>query len=239
MDKQINFFDLVKLYLQRWWALVAGIVAGGIVAGVFTVLFVTPMYVSAGTLYTENSNDVVSQDVTNVNLNTLMVRKELVQTYAEVLTSNVFLKKVAAESGLGYTHEDLLRMISMSSKNGTEIMVISVQSPNPEHAYILANVIISLADEQIGSVVEGGSVKLLDEPEYPQTHSSPNIANNIKIGMLAGLLLSLIIVFLAEMLNTKVKEPDQLTEIFQYPVLGEIPYFASDDAIGRKKPKHA
>ena len=239
MDKQINFFDLVKLYLQRWWALVAGIVAGGIVAGIFTVLFVTPMYVSAGTLYTENSNDVVSQDVTNVNLNTLMVRKELVQTYAEVLTSNVFLKKVAAESGLGYTHEDLLRMISMSSKNGTEIMVISVQSPNPEHAYILANVIISLADEQIGSVVEGGSVKLLDEPEYPQTYSSPNIANNIKIGMLAGLLLSLIIVFLAEMLNTKVKEPDQLTEIFQYPVLGEIPYFASDDAIGRKKPKHA
>lgn len=239
MDKQINFFDLVKLYLQRWWALVAGIVAGGIIAGVFTVLFVTPMYVSAGTLYTENSNDVVSQDVTNVNLNTLMVRKELVQTYAEVLTSNVFLKKVAAESGLGYTHEDLLRMISMSSKNGTEIMVISVQSPNPEHAYILANVIISLADEQIGSVVEGGSVKLLDEPEYPQTYSSPNIANNIKIGMLAGLLLSLIIVFLAEMLNTKVKEPDQLTEIFQYPVLGEIPYFASDDAIGRKKPKHA
>lgn len=229
----------MKLYLQRWWALVAGIVAGGIVAGIFTVLFVTPMYVSAGTLYTENSNDVVSQDVTNVNLNTLMVRKELVQTYAEVLTSNVFLKKVAAESGLGYTHEDLLRMISMSSKNGTEIMVISVQSPNPEHAYILANVIISLADEQIGSVVEGGSVKLLDEPEYPQTYSSPNIANNIKIGMLAGLLLSLIIVFLAEMLNTKVKEPDQLTEIFQYPVLGEIPYFASDDAIGRKKPKHA
>ena len=228
MEKEIDIINLLRVYLHRWWVLLIGILVGGIISGVFTVFFVTPMYVSAGSMYTENSNDVVAKDVKDVNLNTLMVRKELVQTYAEVLTSNVFLKKVAAESGLGYTHEQLLSMISMSSKNDTEILVISVKSPNPQHAYIIAQVITNLAEDQISSVVEGGSVKLLDEPEYPQTFSSPNIGNNVKIGMLVGLLLSMIAVFLVEMLDNKVKDAEFIAKQFQLPVLGEIPYFVND-----------
>ena len=128
----------------------------------------------------------------------------------------------------GLYHEQLLSMISMSSKNDTEILVISVESPNPQHAYIIAQVITNLAEDQISSVVEGGSVKLLDEPEYPQTFSSPNIGNNVKIGMLVGLLLSMIAVFLVEMLDNKVKDAEFIAKQFQLPVLGEIPYFVND-----------
>ncbi len=226
MEKQINLMDLIKLYLHRWWVLVIGIIVGGAVVGLFTQFFVTPIYVSAGSLYAENSNDIVTQDITDVNLNTIMVRQELVQTYAEVLTSNVFLKKVATESGLGYTHEQLLSMISMTSKNETEILVISVSSPDAYHAFIIAQTIVNLAEEQVSTVIEGGSVKILDEPEYPLVHSSPNMSNNIKVGMLAGLLLSLILVFVIEMLDNKVKDADQIVEQLEFPVLGEIPYFA-------------
>lgn len=237
MDKQINFIDLAKFYLHKWWILVLGMIIGGIVSGIFTVFFVTPIYESAGSLYAENSNDMVSKDITDVNLNTIMVRQELVQTYAEVLTSNVFLKRVASESGLDYTHDQLLRMISMSSKNDTEILVVSVKSPNPQHAYIIAQVIVNLAGEQISSVVEGGNVKILDEPEYPQTFSSPNIVRNIEIGMLAGLLLTMLIIFIFEMLDNKVKDTEHLTESFDYPVLGEIPYFVSTKKGDAIKPK--
>ncbi len=226
MDKQINLMDLLKLYLHKWWALVIGILIGGIVAGVYTAAFVTPIYESAGSLYTENTNDIVAQEITDVNLSTIMVRKELVQTYAEVLTSNVFLKKVATESALGYTHDQLLSMLSMTSKNETEILIISVKSANPMHAYIIAQTITNLAEEQISSVVEGGSVKILDEPEYPTHYSSPNISKNIQAGMLVGLLLSAIIVFVIEMLDNKVKSAEQIAEQFEYPVLGEIPHFA-------------
>ena len=229
MEKQINLMDLIKLYMRRWWVLVIGLVIGGIVAGTYTALFVTRMYESAGSLYTENTNDYLSQEVTDVNLNTIMVRKELVGTYAEVLTSNTFLKKVAEESGLGYTHTELLSMLSMTSKNETEILVIIVKSPYPQHAYIIAQTIMNLAEEQISTVVEGGSVKILDEPEFPTTYSSPNIVNNTQIGMLIGLLISLIIVFVIEMLDNKVKDANQISEQFKYPILGEIPYFAANN----------
>ena len=125
----------------------------------------------------------------------------------------------------------------MTSKNQTEILVISVKSPNPQHAYIIAQTIMNLAEEQISTVVEGGSVKLLDEPEYPQTYSSPNILKNTQLGMLIGFIFSLIIVFVVEMLDNKVKDANQVSAMFKYPVLGEIPYFVTGNKKQKKQKK--
>ncbi len=234
MEKHIDLLDLIKLCIRRWWALAIGFVSGGLALFLATIFLMTPIYVSAGSLYTENTDDVLTQEITNVNLNTIMARQALVQTYAEVLTSNVFLKKVAQESGLGYTHDQLLGMITMSSKNETEILVISVKSADPQHAYIIAQTITNLASEQVSSVVRGGSVKILDEPEYPNSPSSPNVSRNTMVGMLLGFMISAIVVVMIEMLDNKVKNAEQISEQFQYPVLGEIPYFAATDKKTKK-----
>lgn len=236
MDKQINLMDLLRLYMRRWWCLIIAMVIGGLLSGLFTAFFVTPMYVSAGSLYAENTTDIVTT-TTDINLSEVMVRQELVKTYAEVLTSNVFLKKVATESGLGYNHEQILSMVSMTDKSNTEILVISVTSANPQHAYIIAQTIINLASEQIMAIVEGGNVKILDEPEYPQAPSSPNILRNVEIGVFAGLLISLVLVFAIEMLDNKIKDADVISESFKYPVLGEVPYFTTNAKEKQKKKK--
>lgn len=236
MDKQINLMDLLRLYMKRWWVLIIAMVIGGMLSGLFTAFFVTPMYVSAGSLYAENTTDVVTT-TTDINLNEVMVRQELVRTYAEVLSSNVFMKKVATESGLGYNHDQILSMVSMTDKSETEILVITVKSANPQHAYIIAQTIINLASEQIMAIVEGGNVKILDEPEYPQMPSSPNIVRNVEIGIFAGLLLSLILVFAIEMLDNKVKDAETISESFKYPVLGEVPYFTTNTKEKKKKSK--
>ncbi len=227
MDRQINVMDILKLYMKRWWYLLLALIIGGIIAGVYTMLFITPQYTSYCTLYTENSTDIVSQNVTEVNLSTVMVRKELVQTYAEILSSNTFLVKVAEESDLGYTGAEILRMISMTDKNDTEILIISVTTPNPNHSHIIAQKIVDLAPGFVSDIVEGGNVKPLDQPVYSNVPSSPNTSRNIEIGMIIGLLLSLIIVFAVEMLDNKVKDADAIAETFNYPILGEVPYFAA------------
>jgi len=237
VDRQINLMDLLRLYMRRWWYIVIAMIVGGLLSGMFTKFFITPMYTSAGSLYTENSTDIVSQNATDINLSTVTVRRELVTTYAEVLTSNIFLKKVANESGLGYDHSQLLSMISMTDKNDTEILVVSVTTNNPDHAYIIAQKIMDLAPGQVSEVVEGGNVKKLDEPERPTKPSSPNTVRNIEIGVFIGLLLSLIIIFAVEMLDNKVKDAEALSETFKYPVLGEVPFFTTNVKKEDKKKK--
>ena len=227
MDRQINIMDLAKLYMKRWWCLLLAIIIGGVISGVFTSFFITPMYTSYCTLYTENSTDIVSQNVTEVNLSTVMVRQELVKTYAEVLSSNTFLRRVAEQSDLGYTGGQIHDMISMTDKNNTEILVISVTTANPNHSHIIAQKIVDLAPSFVSEIVEGGNVKLLDMPAYSDVPSSPNLAKNVQLGMIVGLLISLIVVFAIEMLDNKVKSSDAIAETFQYPILGEVPYFST------------
>ncbi len=226
MEKQINIMDLMRLYLHRWWALLIGFIIGAIVSGIITVFFITPEYTATGTLYAEDSNDAMQQNAQSMDLSTLVVRKELVGTYVEVLSSNVFLKKVAQESGLDYTYGELQGMLSMKAKNQTEILAVNVTNKNPQHAYIIAQTLMNMADEQIGYVIDGGSVKILDEPNEPESPSSPNVARNIQVGALAGLVVSLLIVFLIDMFDKKVKDAEHLSEYFKYPVLGEIPFLA-------------
>ena len=38
MEKEIDIINLLRVYLHRWWVLLIGILVGGIISGVFTVL---------------------------------------------------------------------------------------------------------------------------------------------------------------------------------------------------------
>ena len=231
MDKQINLMDLLKLCVRRWWALVIGIVVGGLLFGIYTEFFITPIYTSVCTLYSENTKDVLDAEATSVNLTNIVTRQTLVKTYAEVLSSNIFLKKVAEDTKLGYNHSQLLGMLSMTSKNGTEILVVRVSSPNPKHAYLIAKSIMKLASEQVGEVVDGGSMNPLDEPEIPARPSSPNKSKNIQLGAVAGLVLSMIIIFILEIIDNKIKNTEQVTDTFDFPVLGEIPFYSTGNKV--------
>ncbi len=231
MNKQFSLMDALKICVRRWWVLLIGVIIGGLVSGLYTEFFITPMYTSVATLYSENTNEVIERDETNVSLNTIVTRQTLVKTYAEVLSSNIFLKKVAKETDLGYTYRQIHGMLSMTSKNGTEILVIRITSKNPEHSYKIAKCVMDLASEQVGDVVGGGSMNPIDEPEVPTSPSSPNKSKNTQLGALIGLILSIVVVLLLEVLDNKIKNTDQVVDGFDYPVLGEIPFYSTGNKI--------
>lgn len=223
MDRQINLMDVLKLFLKRWWIIVIAMVICAVISGIYTTTFVTPMYTSYGTLYTENSSDIMNQNITGVDYNTVMVRKELAGTYAEVLSSNTFMEKVAKQSDLGYSAADISSMVSMSVKDETEIVIVAVTSLNPTHSHIIAQKALDIAPQFISEIIEGGSVKLLDQPVYSEIPSSPNVMRNIEIGAILGILLSMALVLVVEIIDNKVKDADTLATMFKYPILGEIP----------------
>lgn len=231
MNKQFNLMDALKICVRRWWVLVIGVVLGGMISGLYTEFFIQPKYTSVATLYSENTNEIVEHDETNVSLNTIVTRQTLVKTYAEVLSSNIFLKKVAKETDLGYTYSQIHNMLSMTSRNGTEILVIRVSTKNPEHSYKIAKCIMELASDQVGEVVGGGSMNPIDEPEVPTSPSSPNKPKNIQLGIMIGFILSIVVVLLVEVLDNKVKSAEQVSDGFNYPVLGEIPFYSTGNKI--------
>ncbi len=226
MEKTFSIEDIVRLLISRIWVIVLGLVIGG--AGVFLIskLAITPQYSSAVTMIVNKENTITDANgnkVTTVYGSTNAA--DLIKTYSIVVKSNTVLEPVAEQLGLGYSPEELRSMFSLSSVDNTEVFQIKVNNSNPEHAAKIANAIADIAPDEIIRSVKAGSVEIIDRATVAASPSSPNNVKNGMIGALVGLVVALLIVFVSELFNKKVRSEQDLVSRFKYPILGSIPNF--------------
>ena len=220
MEEQININDILSLFARRWWViLLCGLIVGAVTFS-FTYFLVAPVYTSSGTLYVNNVKD---KNAINLTQNDIMLSQKLVNTYAEILNSETFRQNISRKLDSEVTSSQLKKMIKMSGVGETEILKVSASSTDPEMARKVVQAILVSAPEEIVRVVKAGSVEIIDNANVPTIPSSPNIQLNTIIGILAGILLSILIIFIIEFFDTTVKDEADLTNKYALPVLGVIP----------------
>ena len=69
----------------------------------------------------------------------------------------------------------------------------------------------------------GCRVSIVDNASLPTTTSSPNIKQNTFIGIFVGIIIGIAIIFIRELLDTRIKDEDELKTKYNIPVLGIIP----------------
>jgi capsular polysaccharide biosynthesis protein len=82
-----------------------------------------------------------------------------------------------------------------------------------------------VAPDEIANFLEGSSTKIIDYAKVPSYPSSPNLKQNCLLGALAGILIAVIYVTLRVLLDVRIKTDEDLTAMFDVPVLGQIPDF--------------
>ncbi|OQB12020.1 MAG: Capsular polysaccharide type 8 biosynthesis protein cap8A [Firmicutes bacterium ADurb.Bin193] len=221
MDNEIKFIDLLPILLRRWWLIVGCALLCGAIALTYTHFFMEELFVSKGLLYVNSSSS--KETTANLTLSNITTSQKLVSTYIEIINSDTFMDKVSERSNTGYAPDRIRHMVSMSAKNETEILEVRVASTSRENAQAIANTILFSANEEITRVVKGGSVEVVDSATLPSSPSSPNARNNILIGIMLGGALGVLIVFVVEVLDKRVKNQDDLAVKYDLPVLGLIP----------------
>ena len=225
--EEVSIFDLVFSVLHRWWVVALFTIVFFVGSFVYTKTMITPVYTAKGSLYISAYDSGLAL---RTDYNDMLYAQELVKNYVEILTSNTFFKSVSAESGLDYTFKEFASMVSVSSLNETEVLVVKCTHPNPEHAAIIVETVLNNAQAEVARVVSGGSVKIIDHPEIPTATSAPNTRRNVTIFSLLGFILGAALVIIIELLDDRVKESVTLREKFNYPVLAELPMFDIEQA---------
>ena len=111
----------------------------------------------------------------------------------------------------------------MNSANETEILEIKYSDISPERARDILQMVLNSAQGEITRVIPGCKVSIIDNASLPSTTSSPNIKQNTFIGIFAGIIIGLAIIFIKELLDTRIKDEDDLKSRYSIPVLGIIP----------------
>ena len=119
-------------------------------------------------------------------------------------------------------------MVTMGSKNQTELLKIRVVSTNPRDAFVLVQTIISLAPDEISWVFEGGSLKTLDYPAYSPSPLPNNTVRNTLLGGIIGFIIAFAGVFIVELSDKRIKSHNDLSDKYDYYILGEIPAFKTN-----------
>ncbi len=202
-------------------------ILGFLLAGGGTYFLVDPVYSATATLYVSSNSGQAGPVLTESGLR---LSQQLVDTYIVILKSDSVLNKVAEQTDLGYTANQLRSMISASSTNGTEAFSVTVTNEDPAAAQKIVNTTIDVAPDEIIRVVKAGSVEVIDRAKLPTAPSSPSIPRNTAIGILLGLVLSVAVIVITTLFDTTIHTENDL-EAFNIPILGVIPNLEHDNMI--------
>ncbi|MDD6484305.1 MAG: Wzz/FepE/Etk N-terminal domain-containing protein [Clostridiales bacterium] len=220
VEMQISIIDIINLAITFWWLIaIMAIVIGGATYA-YTKLTAIPQYESTSTLYINTEKESKSDDV---NATALKNTQVLLPTYIEVFKSTPFLEAVSDDIDNKYSASTISSMTEFTAIEETNLIDIKVTCADSHDAYLISKGIIKNAPEWILKVFEGGSVKTIEYPTESNNSIDDNSFKRGVIGFVAGAALAVLIIFLINLFDTRVKGADELTAKYNLPVLGEIP----------------
>lgn len=214
---EIDVLSLLKtIWRKKFFILVTAVLGAGL-AFVYSSFLVTPQYDSTTRIYVVSQNVEVGAGLTNQDL---QAGSYLVKDYKEIILSQDVLTQVATELNL---EESLKEKISVSIPVDTRIVSISVRDADPNEAARIANSLRTFAVQKIIEVTKVSDVTTLEEAVPAEEPTTPNTKRNIILGLLAGGVLTTGLVLVMEVLDDRVKRPQDIEEVMGLTLLGVVP----------------
>ena len=208
--------DMWKEFTKLWWLMIVIVSIASSIVYFYVKLTWKPEYVAsstytveADTAYGYNSNYYNKTEATGLGT-----------TLQYLLSSNSMKTIIAKDLGVSEVPGE----ISVTNTEGTNLITISVTSSNAQLSYQILQSVIknypSMAEYVIGNTV----LEVLDETGIPTTPSNQENARREAVkGFLAGLLIDLLILFLAAITKHTIKKEEDFRKILNVNCYGAIP----------------
>lgn len=227
--EELDLKELLNIFWSKKLQIIL-IVAIFIVIGIiYTIGFVTPMYSSYTTLLlaTVGSTTGESSATNSITTTDITLNSKLVSTYSELVKSKKVLRQVISNLGIEINEDSLRNNVKVSSVKDTELIQITVTNINPSYASKIANEIAKVFSEKVGEFYNINNIQIVDEAEVSTAPSNVNHTKDVIIFALAGLVIAIMYVLIANMLDTTIKTAEDIEKGFGVPVLASIPLIES------------
>lgn len=220
---EISFKDIFNIIKKNIVFIVSISLIAGILSFFYTNFFVEKTYTASVKLYVStNYNTTSGSD----SLNNFNYAQKLVSTYIELLDTNSFFADVSQNINEKYTPSQLDAMVKFTSIEGTEVFKAIVTSSSPTDAKLIADAVAETAPQTMDKfIITSAQLKIVDNATVPKAPTSPNVSKNVLIAFFAGLVISLVISFIRDYFDIKVKYNEDMTTLCNVPVLAAIPDF--------------
>ena len=217
---EIDVFAMLKTLWKRKFSIVLVALVFAIAAFGYSAFLAKKEYQSTSRIYVVSRQNQDNNALTNSDL---QAGSYLVKDYREIILSQNVLSQAIEELKLDMTPAELSKKISVSVPTDTSILSITAKDGDPKEAARIANGLRNVAAEKIIAVTKVSDVTTLDEAEVPQSPSSPNIRRNVLLGFIVGAGLMVVLLVVVEVLDDRVKRPEDIEELMGLTLLGIVP----------------
>ena len=211
--------DLVALFYRflekiHWIILLA--LVGAVIAGVLVFRVITPIYQATAKIY------IVGSD-TAISLSDLQIGSNLAADYQEVFKNWHVHELVDRRLNLDYPYSKLANMITITNPSNTHVLYVSVKSPDPEEAKIIADTYAQVAREFIAARMDMREPNIFEEAKLPDKPVSPSKTRDIVIGFILGALIAMVIIAIKFFSDDRIFTSEDINKVGNIATLGLVP----------------
>jgi len=214
---EIDVLSLLRtIWRKKFLILLTAILTTGL-AFAYSAFLATPQYDSTTRLYVVNQSSDDGAGITNQDL---QAGSFLVKDYKEIILSQDVLKNVTTTLGIT---DDIEEKITVDIPVDTRILSITVRDSDPNQAATIANTLRDEAAKKIIEVTKVSDVTTLEAALPAENPSTPQTKRNLVLGFVAGAFLATALVLVLEVLDDRVKRPQDIEEGLGMTLLGIVP----------------
>lgn len=229
---QIDLVELAYRMLARWKLIVCLALIGALVAGVYTIGFVTPMYQATSTIYVLNRSDSA------INISDLQLGTALTQDYIKAFQMWEVHEEVISNLHLPYSYGQMRGMLSVRNDTNTRMLDITVTSPSPEEAAAIANEYAQVGSKYIADTMATDKPNIMSVALVPANPISPSKTRNILIGFILGGMIACGYVTVCFLMDDKFRTADDIRKYTGLTTLAVVPIDHSETMNRNARRKH-
>jgi len=229
---EISLKYIVELFKKNFIFVLLSFVLGVTAAFSYTAFYAERKYESAIKMFVYVAGDNLTPEQEH---NNYIFSRNAIDSYIEMLNSRSFFQRVSESSHINYSAGQLMRMVRYSPVRNTEIFSATVIANNPEDAKAIADEICRFAPIRLTEIRDNASLRIVDHPILNNTPISPNKAMNLSIGGVIGIATAFLLVFLRDMLDSKIRSSSEIYERYGLSIIAEVSDINKKDRKAAKK----
>ena len=213
-EDEIDLLELFRALLHRKFVIILVTLVTAIAAGAYCFGFMQDEFTAKTTLYVLNQ-----QNKDTISSSDLTASASLVADYREIILSARVTDRVKQELAL----RSLGAFdISVTAKNNTRIIEISVTGKDAAQATAVANGLARSFSDAVVDIMRVDNVSIIDEASVPVSPSGPPRKKYVVLAALAAAVLTMGVIVVIELMNKSLKTVQDVEDQTGLSVLAQF-----------------
>jgi receptor protein-tyrosine kinase len=229
MDEQLDFTLLAKTIFKHKVVIVASIILSIVVAAIANALMAPAYQASSQVLLSQAQKTTGGPNVSrpiDETYQMVLLSEQLAKTFTQMISSRSLAEQVIKTNHLEMTPEELKEKVRAVQIEETQLIQITVTDTNAIRTAQLANAYSESFAVLVKRAIPASeliNITIVDPATPPIAPVRPRPILNILLGLMAGILIAIGLVFVLEKMDTTVKEPEQVEQLLEIVSLARVP----------------